>query len=172
MNPKLARWTLAAVAAAGLAWLLYCAPRGGGLAPGAQAPDFRLSDLAGRPISLSDLRGRVVLVDFWATWCGTCAEEIPALKDLYGRYRGAEFELLAAAVDQGDSSEVALFARSNGLPYPVLLADYATARAYGVSGIPTKYLIDRAGVVRRRYYGETDPSTLAADIDALLGRKP
>lgn len=156
--------------AALLLWgLLSPAP---GLAPGASAPDFRLAGTDGGTRSLSDHRGRVVLIDFWATWCDLCQEDFPILTELYERRRGADFELLALSVDEGPSEEVAAFAREAGLPYPVLLADFETARTYKVSGIPMKFLVDRNGIIYKRYAGETDPAELEADIQTLLGRQP
>ena len=162
-----------ALAAVGLLILLFT-PRAPTLAPGARAPEFRLAGLDGRPKSLSDYRGRVVLVDFWATWCDTCQEELPSLIALYQRYRGERFELLAVSVDEGGSKLVARFARSVGLPYPVLLADYSTVQSYEISPIPVKFLLDQNGIIYRKYLGAADPAELGADIETLLksGGKP
>ncbi|HAH05485.1 MAG TPA: thiol-disulfide oxidoreductase [Elusimicrobia bacterium] len=143
-----------------------------GLAPGSAAPEFRLADIRGRPASLSDYRGRVVLIDFWATWCDLCQEDFPVLKALYGKFRGERFELLALSVDEGPAEEVAAFAQEAGLPYPVLLADFETARAYRVSGIPMKFLLDQNGIIFKKYAGESDPAELESDIQTLIGRQP
>ncbi|MFA6093915.1 MAG: TlpA disulfide reductase family protein [Elusimicrobiota bacterium] len=158
------------IAAVALLWL-FLGRSAGGPKLGTQAPDFTLSDLSGRKVRLSEFRGRVVLLDFWATWCESCQTEIPALKEIHSNYGGERFILLAAAVDQGDPADIARFAQAQALPYAVLLGDYPTARAYGVSGIPTKYLIGPDGVMRRRYIGEADIATLSADIQALLENK-
>jgi thiol-disulfide isomerase/thioredoxin len=116
----------------------------------------------------------VVLVDFWATWCDTCQEELPALIALHQKYRGERFELLAVSVDEGGSKLVARFARAVGLPYPVLLADYSTVQSYDISPIPVKFLLDQNGIIYRKYLGAADPAELGADIETLLksGGKP
>ena len=162
-----------ALAAVGL-FVLLVASRSPRLFPGARAPEFRLAGLDGRPASLSDYRGRAVLVDFWATWCDTCQEELPVLIKLYQKYRGERFELLAVSVDEGGSALVSRFARAVGLPYPVLLADYSTVQSYEISPIPVKFLIDQNGIIYRKYLGPVDPAELGADIETLLksGGKP
>jgi len=168
-------WAAAALAvAAACLLLLFFASRGPRPVPGARAPEFRLAGLDGRPKSLSDYRGRVVLLDFWATWCDTCREELPDLIRLYQRFRGNRFELLGVSVDEGGASRVGRFARAVGLPYPVLLADYATVESYEISPIPVKFLVDQNGIIYRKYLGAADPAELSADIETLLrsGGKP
>jgi peroxiredoxin len=143
-----------------------------GPASGTAAPEFRLASVAGRPLSLSDYRGRVVLIDFWATWCDICQEELPALKELYGKHAGERFELLALSVDEAPSQEVAAFALAAGLPYPILLADYETTRAYRISGIPVKFLVDQNGIIFKKYAGDVEPAELETDIQTLFRRQP
>lgn len=160
-----------ALLAAGLL-VLALTSRGPGLAVGSSAPDFVLPGIDGRAIRLSGCRGRVVLLDFWATWCDTCQVELPDLIALYRRQRGKPFELLAVSVDEGGIEDVAAFAKAAGLPYPVLMADYPTAESYRVSGVPLKLLIDQNGIIYKKYMGEADPAELEADLEALLNRSP
>ncbi len=130
------------------------------------APDFHLADLGGRTVALSDYRGKVVLLNFWATWCDSCKAEMPALNDLYKR-RKTDFELLAASVDQGGRKDVMAFAARYEPEFPVILADMATQDAYGVRDLPTSFLIAPDGRISRRYIGPIDPKVLENDILGL-----
>ncbi len=150
----------------------FLSPSPEGVGLGAAAPAFRLADINGRSASLSEYRGSVVLLDFWATWCDTCRSELPALKALYAKYPRSDFQLLAPSVDEGNPREVARFAAANGLPYPVLIADYATLRRYRVSGLPAKFLIGRNGVIAARYVGPSDAARLETDINNLIEGAP
>ena len=112
------------------------------------APDFTLPDLDGVPVTLTDLRGKVVLVVFTTTWCPYCKKELPYLKELYDKRRTDGLEILAIYI-QESPQKVASFAARYGLPYRVLLDTTGqVARAYGVRGVPTRMLIDKDGVVR------------------------
>ncbi|MBI3553135.1 MAG: TlpA family protein disulfide reductase [Elusimicrobia bacterium] len=152
----------ALVAAAGLFAYQSRAPR-----PSAElsqtAPGFRLSDLGGRTVSLSDYRGKVVLLNFWATWCDSCKEELPALNELYKRRKG-DFELLAPSVDKGGRAQVMSFAARFEPAFPILLADADTESAYAIRDLPTSFLIGRDGRIARRYVGPIDPKVLENDI--------
>ena len=118
---------------------------GGGLALGQAAPDFELTDLTGRKLRLGDLKGRVVLVNFWGTWCEPCRLEAPELVALYDRLSGRPFELVAIAV--GDERDDALrFAQIKGMRFPVAL-DSGQSRLYRVRAFPTSIVIDPAGRV-------------------------
>lgn len=137
-----------------------------------QAPDFTLSDIGGGAVSLSSLRGRVVLVDFWATWCPPCRESIPELNALYGRYKDRGLVVLGVSVDRGLdlASTVGAFARDNGLTYPVLLDDKGVNKLYSVSSIPAMFLIDKEGKVAKRFVGYSPGlgETISKEIEALL----
>lgn len=164
-------WPLAGAGGLALFFLLLAAPGGGGLEPGAPAPPFELTDLGGRPVTLADYRGKVLLLDFWATWCHTCKSEVPALKELHRKFSGPRFALLAASVDEGAPDAVARFAAENALPYTVAFASEQTARDYRVFGLPTKYLIDARGRIHRRYLLETTPGELERDVASLLDKE-
>ena len=131
---------------------------------GAPAPTFQLADMDGKLVSLSQYRGRTVLLDFWATWCDSCQEEMPQLETAYRRHRDKGFTVLAASMDHQGRSAIAPFAAKYKLTYPILLSDGKTATAYGVFGLPTAYLIDNGGVIVQRYVGPIDAQTLENDI--------
>jgi len=116
------------------------------------APDFRLPDVGGGERSLSDLRGRVVLLHFWATWCEPCVDAIPYDNELQGRYGTDGLVVLGMNLDR-DSSEVGKFLAENEVSYPVLRVDLATRQAYEVASLPTSVLVDRGGRIRRRQIG-------------------
>ena len=130
---------------------------GGGADPverGSVAPAFSLPVLdADAPLALDDLRGRVVLVNFWATWCAPCEEEMPAMERLYRAHHDAGFELLAISVGESPE-EVRAFRDRLGLSFPILLdGDKAVAQAYQTYRYPESYLLDRDGIVVERYVG-------------------
>jgi peroxiredoxin len=130
-----------------------------------QAPDFTLRDYAGREVSLSSLRGRVVLLNFWATWCGTCVVEMGALDELARAERGKDFTLLAVSVD--DNWDVVRKFFSGGTALTVLLdAPRATPKRYGTEKFPETFLIDRDGKIR--YYVISDRKWSAPDIKACV----
>lgn len=141
------------------------------LAVGKPAPPFELADLSGRMIKLSDYQGKVLLVDFWATWCVTCEKEVPELKALYKEFKGSSFDILAASVDQGTPGVVAKFVSENKLPYPVVFAVGETVNAYNVFGLPAKFLIDENGHLYRKYSAEDPVSEVIKDLRILLKRR-
>ena len=121
------------------------------------APDFTLSTLSGTSLSLADLRGKVVLLNFWATWCVPCRKEMPAIEALYQRYKDRGLEVLAISLDKGSATVVGAFVQEMGVTYRVALdPTWATARTYGVRGLPATFLLDRAGNVVLRELGERD----------------
>jgi cytochrome c biogenesis protein CcmG, thiol:disulfide interchange protein DsbE len=117
------------------------------------APDFTLKSFDGQEITLSQLKGKVVLLDFWATWCGPCKESIPHLIQLYKNYRERGFELVGMNVDKGDGQVVRRFILSMDIPYPVVTAPEEVVRSYRVTGIPAAFLIDKDGKIRERMVG-------------------
>jgi cytochrome c biogenesis protein CcmG, thiol:disulfide interchange protein DsbE len=117
------------------------------------APAFTLPDLAGRPVSLDEFKGRVVLIDFWATWCPPCRVSIPAVEELHRDYAGAQFEVVSINVDE-DKSIVEPFVEKHGMKYPVLLAVGSEVPGmYQVRGVPSFYLLDRQGRVAQAWIG-------------------
>lgn len=118
------------------------------------APVFTLPDLSGRPVSLKDFRGKVALVNFWATWCIPCQWEMPEMDKLYGTFKNRGFVVLAVSLDQGSPKVVEDFVKERRLTYPVLLDPKAeVARLYGLLGVPGTYLIGSDGMLRYAVFG-------------------
>ncbi len=142
--------------------------------PAGLAPDFTLKTLDGQEITLSQLKGKVVLLDFWATWCGPCRESIPHLIQLYNDYRGKGLELIGMDVDKGDVETVRKFVKSMDIPYPIVVASDDVARSYRVNGIPTTILIDKEGNIRERIAGfnSTISQGLTTRVAELTSEKP
>ena len=123
------------------------------VAPQATAPDFTLRSLEGRNLRLAEQRGQVVLVNFWATWCGPCKQEMPHLNRLYDKYRSSGFVLLGINVDE-DARQASGTAAKYGLHFPVLFdADKAVVKLYDLQSMPATVLIDRDGKVRYLHRG-------------------
>ena len=140
------------------------------VAPAAPAPDFTLRIMGGPNLRLAEQRGRVVLVNFWATWCGPCRQEMPHLNRLYEKYKGAGFVLLGVNVDD-DARNAADLAGKLNLKFPVLLdTDKKVSRLYDMNTMPSTVVIDREGRVRYIHRGYRDGYEAAYDeqIRALL----
>lgn len=124
---------------------------------GAPAPNFQLYDLTGRLVTLSDYRGRVVLLNFWATWCEPCRVEMPAMEELYRLFNRRDFEILAVSVDQQGAAVTRPFIEEMGLTFPILHdADMRVGVAYGARTLPMTFLVNRQGVITRQYFGALD----------------
>jgi len=154
------------------ACLLFSCNRNEGPAIGGTAPDFTLSDIRGNTVSLSEHRGKVVLVEFWATWCAPCRESIPLVNNIFERYRDRGLVVLGISIDKGANtrSEVDAFIKARHITYPVLLAEHSVEQAYGVRGVPMGYLINKDGVVVTKHVGVMPgfAGNLSAEIGKLL----
>jgi thiol-disulfide isomerase/thioredoxin len=127
---------------------------------GAAAPGFELEDLQGNKVRLSDWSGQVVLINFWATWCGYCRQEFPLLQTFYGRYKNDGFVVLTVNI-QETQEQVQRFIDETGLDLPVLLDQAGTVGAsYRVRGLPTSFLVGRDGVVLDRHIGPVSETIL------------
>ena len=125
----------------------------GAIGPQAAAPDFTLRTMNGPNLRLAEQRGRVVMVNFWATWCGPCRQEMPQLDRLYQKYRSSGFVLLGVNVDE-DARKAADVATKLGVTFPVLLdTDKAVSKLYDLSTMPSTVIIDRDGKVRYLHRG-------------------
>src|ERR1700676_2199414 len=132
------------------------------------APDFKLKDLDGKDLSLSSLKGRVVLLNFWATWCGPCRAEIPSLIQLQKRYQD-RMQIIGLVVDEDDQTEIRKFIESQGINYPVALAPDDIRIAYGgVSALPTVFLLNASGRVVQKHVGLFDPALYETEVRVLL----
>jgi peroxiredoxin len=125
--------------------------------PGEPAPNFQLRDMKGRIVSLSDLRGKVVLLNFWATWCGPCRVEMPAMERLYRTYDRKDFEILAVSTDAQGAAVTRPFQEENKLTFPILHdSDFRVGLSYGARTLPMTFMVDRQGVVRQHIFGARD----------------
>jgi peroxiredoxin len=125
--------------------------------PGEPAPNFQLRDMEGRIVSLSDLRGKVVLLNFWATWCGPCRVEMPAMERLYRTYDRKDFEILAVSTDAQGVAVTRPFQQENRLTFPILHdADFRVGLSYGARTLPMTFMVDRQGIVRQHIFGARD----------------
>lgn len=139
--------------AAALALGLVLSAVANGAPAGAPAPDFTLRSSAGKNIRLQELRGEVVMVNFWATWCGPCREEMPALNRLHEKYRAAGFTLLGVSIDDKPDGAVQMAKRLK-VAYPLLHdTEKRASRQYDVSAMPMTFLIDRSGRMRFAHRG-------------------
>lgn len=141
--------------------------------PGRPTPaaDFTVPDLTGQPLRLGDFKGAVVFLNFWATWCPPCKEEMPSMERLYRRYKNKGFTILAVSIDSGSAAPVAAFAKKFGLTFPIGLdPKLAVANQYAVRGLPATFLIDRKGTIAAVAIGPRDWDGKAAHaaIETLL----
>jgi len=130
---------------------------------GEKAPAFSLFDLDGEQVSLADFEGKVVLVEFWATWCPPCRESVPATNKLFRKYRDRGLAALVIAV-QDKADQVADFVREHDIELPVLLDDGAVSQVYGVRGIPAMFFVSRSGLITNELEGYS-PSADASSRD-------
>ena len=154
------------------ALLLSRASRPSRLRIGRQAPPFRLAGLAGQTVSLSDYRGKLVLLNFWASWCPDCRDEFLLLEDFQRRFRSRGLEVVAPSIDAADRKAVTSFLARLSPSFTVLLANPNTAQDYSVRALPSSFLIGPDGSIVRRYIGRLKPRQLENDILTALPRRP
>ena len=137
-----------------------------------KAPDFTLSDVSGKKVTLSELRGKVVVVEFWATWCPPCNDAVPEINKVYEKYKDKNVQVLAIAVDEGGdvASKLNSFVKEHRANYPVLIDDKKVNVSYGVGNIPVAFIIDKEGKVAKKHIGfmEELSERISRDIEALL----
>ena len=129
-------------------------------------PEFRLKDTAGREVSSEQYRGKVVLLDFWATWCAPCKREMPGYESLYLRYKDRGLAVVGIATDS-DARTVARFGKKLDIMYPLLVNGMDVQR-YGIQGLPTTILVDRSGFVRKRIVGFEYTSVVESELRNIL----
>ena len=136
---------------------------------GTPAPDFTLQTLDGNNLSLSSLRGKAVLVNFWATWCGPCKIETPWLVELQKQYGSQGLQVVGVAMDDSGKDEISKFAKEMGMNYPVLLGKEAVGDAYGgVPALPESFFVGRDGKIVDRIIGLRDRSDIEDSIKKAL----
>ena len=124
---------------------------------GDPAPDFVLPALGGGTLRLADYRGKVVFLNFWATWCPPCRSEIPSMESLYKRFGTRDFDILAVSIDDNGEGAVRGFGTAYGITFPVLLDPQRTTYAlYGLTGVPETFIIDRDGKIVFKVIGPQD----------------
>jgi len=171
MQRPLFRWSIIFTLILGIALLLpHCVQKE---TEPVFAPDFTLRTLDDQEIILSKLRGKVVLLDFWATWCGPCRESIPHLVQIYKTYQQKEFEIIGMNVDRGDVSGVHRFVKSMDIPYPVIITPVEVQRKYRITGLPTTVLLDKQGRIREKILGFNSKigQKIAARVSELISEK-
>jgi len=139
---------------------------------GSTAPDFILKDVVGKNTALSSYKGKLVLLEFWATWCPPCKASIPDMVELHNKYQEKGFTVLGVSIDSDSdaAAKVAQFSLSYGITYPVLIANEAVPVTYKVMSIPTSFLISRDGIVISSYIGYFDDygKKVSAEIEKHL----
>ena len=135
-------------------------------------PAFTAPDLEGRPVSTAALRGKVVLVNFWATWCPPCREEIPDLIALQAKYKDT-LQIVGVAQDSGSIEAVRAFAADHSMNYPTVLSTPEIEKLFpGVSALPTTFVLDRDGRLAQKHVGMLDPKRTELETLALSGTAP
>ena len=143
---------------------------GAGKLQGQTAPDFTLASLDGKPLTLSGLRGKAVLLNFWATWCEPCKIEMPWFVDLQTKYGAQGFQVVGVAMDDASPSDIADFAKKMGVNYPIVIGKEAVGDQYGgLPYLPSTFYIDREGKVIDRVFGLVSRSEIETNIQKALG---
>jgi peroxiredoxin len=150
-----------------LALIAGCTSKDKGAATSA-APDFALQDLSGKVVKLSAQKGKVVLIEFWATWCPPCRESIPWLNKMQKHYAEKGLVILAVSVDEGGWDDVQKFAAEHKITYPVLQGTEDVSGKYLVRLIPAMFLVDKQGIIKKQYMGGGNDDKLEQEIKALL----
>ncbi len=137
------------------------------------APDFSLDSLDGKTLRLSDLRGKAVLLNFWATWCGPCKIEMPWFVDLQNQYGSQGFQIVGVAMDDGSKEDIAKFAKDMGVNYPILIGKDSVGDQYGgVPALPESFLITRDGKIVDKIVGLRGKSEIEDAIKKALRPAP
>ena len=147
---------------------------------GKPAPQFALEDLSGKKVSLADYKGKAVLINFWATWCGPCKVETPWLVDLRNQYAAKGFEILGISTDEIDRSDAKMFGETRKeigdfvqklhMPYPVLIEGDSLSKPYGgLDAMPTSFFVDRNGKIVAATMGISSKDDIEANIQKALG---
>jgi peroxiredoxin len=136
------------------------------------APDFVLTDVNGQEVKLSEYKGKVVVLNFWATWCPPCRKEIPDFNELQAQYGDKGVQFIGVALDEEGLPKVKKWMSANAVNYPVVVADAAVKKAYGeMNAIPVTMLIDRQGVIRTKYIGMRQKAIVESMIAPLLAER-
>ena len=174
MKRSFFRWfVILSLCGSGLFFLFQCGKEKGAptLSP---APDFTLKTLDGREVVLSKLKGKVILLDFWATWCGPCRESIPHLVHLSKTYQKDGLEVIGMNVDRGDVDTVKRFVNLMDIPYSIISTPEDVSRNFGITGLPTTIFIDKQGKIREKVAGYSSEiaKQMTGKVVDLISEKP
>jgi peroxiredoxin len=134
-----------------------------------RAPDWKLTDLDGKTVKFSDFRGKVVILDFWATWCMPCRVEIPQFVELQKQYGDKGLAIIGVSLDEQEPEVVKKFVKRLGVNYSIVIGNQKVAEAYGgIEGIPTTFVIDRGGRIVHGYIGYNDKGVFEKEMQSLL----
>lgn len=165
--PKLsgiARWGLATLFAVAVTALALQASE-----PGKKAADWKLQDVNGKAVSLADFKGKVVILDFWATWCGPCVKEVPGFVELQKQYGPEGVVVVGVSLDDEGPKVVKKFMEKYSVNYPVVMYNNKVIKDYGnIQSIPTTFVIDRDGKIIFKHVGFTEKSVFESQIKSLL----
>jgi len=133
------------------------------------APAFSLPDLQGKRVDLAQFKGKVLVIDFWATWCPPCREAIPELIAMKKKYGPRGFDIVGISMDENPARVVPPFIEHYGINYPVVMADAQVSSDFGgIFGLPTTFIVDRDGNIAQRYIGYVDLKVIEREIEGLL----
>ena len=132
------------------------------------APDFMLTDASGNPVKLSDSKGKVVLLNFWATWCGGCQVEIPWFIDFQNKYKDAGLAVIGVSMDDDGWKSVRPYLKEKNVNYPIVIGNEALAKQYAVEAMPVTLLIDREGKIAATHVGLVTKTDYQTEIETLL----
>jgi peroxiredoxin len=136
---------------------------------GTAAPAFELPDLDGKTVRLADFKGKVAVINFWATWCPPCRAEVPDFVRLQAKYRDRGLAIVGLSLDAGGANDVRPFADEYDVNYTMLLANDETAQAYGgIVGIPTTFILDRNGTIVKKMVGKAEYEAIEETILPIL----
>jgi len=141
---------------------------------GKPVPDFALPDLNGKMVKLADLRGKVLFINIWATWCAPCREEMPSLENLYKKLKGPNFEMVGISIDKDGKKSVEPFVKQLGITFPILLDPAsATAAKFQITGVPETFLVSQEGIVLHHLIGPTqwDKQSIADALKNLVEKR-
>lgn len=134
-----------------------------------KAPNFSLKTSNGKTITLSKLKGKVVVLNFWATWCGPCRAEIPGFLEVYEKYKSKGLEIVGISLDENGWQDVTPFIKKYNISYPIVLGDQKVAKSYGdIYGIPTSFVVDKKGFIVDKHIGLLSKELFENKIKDLL----
>jgi thiol-disulfide isomerase/thioredoxin len=178
-TPKLRKLTLYLLFGGAVLWIAIASQNWSDQKAGVRAvkdrtpvADLTFPQLNGSSWRLSEHRGEVVLINYWASWCAPCRQETPGLIDLARDYRYKGLSIVGVSMDEGGKPAVESFLREFHLPYPVLMPDLASPSAPAIDALPTTVLVDRNGRVAKSYFGAVRETVFRADVDRLLSESP